>query len=282
MRIVSLVPAATEMACALGAGAELVAVTHDDDHPPEIRHLPRVTRSTLPSEASSHEIDAAVKRAAERQESTFHLDAQALGDARPDVILGQTLCAVCAITLDQVPAAVRAPVVPLDAGSLEGMLEDLRRVGDAIGRVPEAAALVASLRERLDVLRARSAGRARPRVACLEWLDPLFNGGHWVPEQVEIAGGDDVLGAPGERSREIAWDEVLAAAPEVLVLMPCGFDEQRAASDGARLRTLSRWDELPAVRSGRVHPVNGSAYFSRPGPRLVDGAELLARLFAAA
>ena len=264
MRIVSLVPAATEMACALGAGAELVAVTHDDDHPPEIRHLPRVTRSTLPSGASSHEIDAAVKRAAERQESTFHLDGQALGDARPDVILGQTLCAVCAITLDQVPAAVRAPVVPLDAGSLEGMLEDLRRVGDAI------------------VLRARSAGRARPRVACLEWLDPLFNGGHWVPEQVEIAGGDDVLGAPGERSREIAWDEVLAAAPEVLVLMPCGFDEQRAASDGARLRTLSRWDELPAVRSGRVHPVNGSAYFSRPGPRLVDGAELLARLFAAA
>ena len=180
------------------------------------------------------------------------------------------------------PKALRAPVVPLDASSLDGMLEDVGRVGNAIGRARAAELLVASLRARLEAVRTRSAGRSRPRVACLEWLDPLFNGGHWVPEQVEIAGGTDVLGSPGERSREIAWAEVVAASPDVLVLMPCGFDERRAASDGQRLRGLPGWDELPAVRAGRVHPVDGNAFFSRPGPRLVDGAELLARLFAAA
>ena len=282
MRLVSLVPAATEIACALGAADDLVAVTHDDDHPPQVRRLPRVTRTSLPPDATSHEIDAAVKTAAERRESTFHLDAGALRDARPDLILGQTLCAVCAITLDQVPRALRAPVVPLDASSLDGMLEDVGRVGNAIGRARAAELLVASLRARLEAVRTRSAGRSRPRVACLEWLDPLFNGGHWVPEQVEIAGGTDVLGSPGERSREIAWAEVVAASPDVLVLMPCGFDERRAASDGQRLRRLPGWDEVPAVRAGRVHPVDGNAFFSRPGPRLVDGAVLLARLFAAA
>jgi iron complex transport system substrate-binding protein len=258
------------MVWALGALDQLVAVTHDDDYPPAVRALPRLTRSTIPAGASAREIDTHVRQAGARGESTFHLDAQALRDARPDVILGQTLCAVCAVTLDQLPLDLdREPlVVPLDASTIDGMFEDLRRVARAIERDPEP--LAGELRARLRTTGDRVAGRRPPRVACLEWLDPLFNAGHWVPEQVRIAGGLDVLGRAGERSREIVWDDVVAARPEIVIAMPCGWDAARAAREA---------EALGPIEGARVLGVDGAAYFSRPGPRLVDGVELLASIF---
>jgi len=272
VRVVSLVPAATEMVWALGATDRLVAVTHDDDFPPAIDALPRVTRSTIPTGASAREIDLHVREAGARGESTFHLDEQALRDARPDVILGQTLCAVCAVTLDRIPTGLeREPsVVPLDASSMEGMFADIRRVGAALRCDADANRLVEELRSRLALVEKRVAGLRRPRVACLEWLDPLFDAGHWVPEQVRIAGGVDVLGTAGARSREIGWDEVIAARPEIVVAMPCGWDAPRAAREAEALGDLV---------GARMFGVDGAAYFSRPGPRLVDGVELLASIF---
>jgi iron complex transport system substrate-binding protein len=272
VRVVTLVPAATEIVYALGAIAELVAVTHDDDYPPTVRMLPSMTRSTIPHDASAREIDRQVREAGARGESTFHLDEAALRDARPDVILGQTLCAVCAITLDRIPArfARALEIVPLNASSIEGMFQDVRRVGAALARDRDADRLIDRLRSRLAAVEARVSGLPRPRVACLEWLDPLFNAGHWVPEQVRIAGGADVLGTAGARSREIGWDDVLAARPEIVIAMPCGWDAERAAIEASR---------LGSVGDARVLGVDGAAFFSRPGPRLVDGVELLASIF---
>jgi iron complex transport system substrate-binding protein len=270
MRVVSLVPAATEITCALGARGDLVGVTHDCDFPLEIRELPRVTSATIPAGATSRQIDTLVREAASRGESTFHLDAGALRDAAPDVILGQTLCAVCAVTLDQVPREmpIEPRIVPLEASSLEGMYDDIARVGDALGHAQQAGRLIASLRARVDAVRDAVAGRERPRVACIEWVDPPYNGGHWVPEQVRLAGGTDVLGEPGARSRELDWNDVRGARPDIVVVMPCGWDARRAAQEARA---------VPDV-GARVVAVDGNAYFSRPGPRLVDGVELLASL----
>ncbi len=260
------------MVWALGATADLVAVTHDDDFPPAVLALPQVTRSTIPSGASAREIDAHVRKAGARGESTFHLDEQALRDARPDVILGQTLCAVCAVTLDRMPTwADRQPtVVPLTASTIDGVFDDIRRVGATLEREDDAERLVDGLRARLRDVEARVAGLPRPRVACLEWLDPLFNGGHWVPEQVRHAGGEDVLGTAGTRSREIDWDDVLAGRPDMVIAMPCGWDAARAAREAKALGPIG---------AARIVGVDGAAYFSRPGPRLVDGVELLASIF---
>ncbi len=274
MRVVSLVPAGTEIVCALGAEAELVAVTHDCDHPHAVRALPRITRSTIPAGATSREIDTLVRTAGERGESTFHLDAAALRDAAPELLVGQTLCAVCAVTLEQLPHDLAATprVAALGATTLEGVFADVRRVAAALDREAEGARLVRELRARLDRVRERVVGRARPRVACLEWLDPLFSGGHWVPEQVDAAGGGDVLGVPGQRSRELALEELAAARPDVVVLMPCGFDADRAVREAREL--------LPSLHQlrARVYAVDGNAYFSRPGPRLLDGVEMLASI----
>jgi iron complex transport system substrate-binding protein len=272
MRIVSLVPAATEIVWALGATDQLVAVTHDDDFPSAVLALPRVTRSTIPSGATAREIDTHVREAGARGESTFHLDEQALRDTRPDVILGQTLCAVCAVTLDRIPAKLdrEARVVSLEASSIDGMFEDIRRVGAAIRRERDADRIVDELRSRLATIETRVSRLARPRVACLEWLDPLFNGGHWVPEQVRSAGGLDVLGTAGARSREIAMNDVIAARPDIVIAMPCGWDAARAAREA---------ESLDPIVGARIIGVDGAAYFSRPGPRLVDGVELLASIF---
>ncbi len=281
MRVVSLVPAATEIAYALGAVHELVAVTHDCDHPPEVARLPRVTRSTIAPGARSGEIDAAVREASERGDSTFHLDPRALAAARADVLLGQTLCSVCAVTVAHIPASLGAApaVVPLGGASLDGIFADVRAVGAALGRTDEAIRLVSALRDRIAAVRARVEGARRPSVVCLEWLDPLFAAGHWVPEQVEAAGGTELLGRSGVPSVDVADDLLFAADPEVLVLLPCGFDAERAVAESARLRADPRWGRLRAVRAGRVFAVDGSAYFSRPGPRVVDGIELLASIF---
>lgn len=280
MRVVSLVPAATEIAAALGATSDLVAVTHDCDYPPAVRALPRITRSTIASGATSREIDDAVRTAAERGDSTFHLDAQALADARPDVLLGQTLCEVCAVTVAQLPAALStAPeVVPLDGGSLDGIFADIERVGSALGREREAAALGAELRARIVAVQRSVAGASAATVVCLEWLDPLFNAGHWVPEQVAIAGGRDLAGRAGVPSIDINLARVVDADPDYIFVMPCGFDLERGMRELATLRRDPRWRALRAVREGRAYALDGNAYFSRPGPRVVDGIELLASI----
>ena len=279
MRIVSLVPAGTEIACALGAGDELVAVTHDCDYPPAVRALPRITRSTITPGSDSFAIDAQVRAAVERGESTFHLDAAALAAARPDVLLGQTLCDVCAVTVAQLPITLDpAPaVVPLDGHSLDGIFADIARVGEALGRGPAAARLVADLRSRIARV-AALVGAGRPSVVCLEWLAPLFNAGHWVPEQVAIAGGLDLLGRPLVPSIDVPWDDLVAADPEFLFLLPCGFDADRAVVEAAAVTARPEWQRLRAVRDGNVYALDGNAYFSRPGPRVVDGIELLASL----
>jgi iron complex transport system substrate-binding protein len=280
MRIVSLVPAGTEIACALGAGDDLVAVTHDCDYPPAVRALPRVTSSTIAPGSDSFAIDAQVRAAVERGESTFHLDAAALAAARPDVLLGQTLCEVCAVTVAQLPTTIDpAPlVVPLDGHSLEGIFMDILRVGDALGRGAAATALVADLRARIARVERQVSGAPRPTVVCLEWLAPLFNAGHWVPEQVAIAGGEDVLGKPLVPSIDFPFDSLLAADPDYLFLLPCGFDADRAVKEARVLTDRADWGELTAVRDGRIWVLDGNAYFSRPGPRVVDGIELLGSL----
>ena len=280
MRIVSLVPAGTEIACALGAGDELVAVTHDCDYPPAVRSLPRITRSTIALGSDSLSIDAQVRAAVERGESTFHLDPAALAAARPDVLLGQTLCEVCAVTVSQLPTTLDpAPaVVPLDGHSLDGIFADIARVGDAIGRAGAATTLVADLRARITRVEAQVAGLPRPTVVCLEWLAPLFNAGHWVPEQVAIAGGLDLLGRPLVPSIDVPWEDLVAADPEFLFLLPCGFDAERALAEARALTSRSQWQRLRAVRGGKTFVLDGNAFFSRPGPRVVDGIELLASL----
>lgn len=280
VRIASLVPAGTEIVCALGAGDRLVAVTHDCDHPEFVRGLPRLTRTTIPEGASSGEIDGLVRSAGERGESTFHLDGDALRLASADVIVGQTICRVCAVTFEQLPASLPNPptVVPLEASSLEGVFGDIHRVGAALGLRERAEGIAAGLRARIAAVARAVEGAPRPRVACLEWVDPLFQGGHWVPEQVHAAGGTDLLGIAGERSRELAWEEVVRADPDVLVVMPCGFGVERAMTEARALATRPGWEKLAAVRGGRVYAVDGSSYFSRPGPRVVDGIEILAAL----
>ena len=274
----SLVPAATEIAFALGSGDGVVAVTHDCDYPEAARALPRVTRSTIPAGTSSRDIDVAVRAAAAEGDSTFHVDASALADARPDILLGQTLCRVCAVTVSQLPSVMdpSPEILPLDGDSIAGIFDDIERVGEAIGRAREAASFVASLRERIDRVRERVAGLPHPTVVALEWVDPLFSAGHWVPEQVAAAGGVELIGRTNARSREISLDDVVAADPDYVLILPCGFDAQRAARESRVLIADERWTELRAVRDGHVLTLDGNAYFSRPGPRVVDGIELLA------
>ncbi|MBI2772957.1 MAG: cobalamin-binding protein [Chloroflexi bacterium] len=280
MRIASLVPAGTEIACALGLGDQLVAVTHDCNYPAAVRSLPRLTSSTIPEGTTSFEIDQMVRSAGERGESTFHVDAGALRAARPDVILGQTICRVCAVTLDQLPAEIGSTprTIPLNGETMDGVFADIQRAADGLGVSARGERVVSALRARSGAIGALVAGRARPRVACIEWLDPIFPGGHWVPQQVEIAGGIDVLWKVGRPSAAIAWDEVREARPEVVVLMPCGWDTRRALDEAPAVTMRPGFFALPAARSGRVFATNGSAYFSRPGPRLVDGVEILAAL----
>ena len=274
----SLVPAATEIAFALGSGDDVVAVTHDCDYPEAARALPRVTRATIPAGTSSRDIDVAVRAAAAEGDSTFHVDASALADARPDILLGQTLCRVCAVTVSQLPSVMdpSPEILPLDGDSIAGIFDDIERVGEAIGRAREAASFVASLRERIDRVRERVAGLPHPTVVALEWVDPLFSAGHWVPEQVAAAGGVELIGRANARSKEISLDDVVAADPDYVLILPCGFDAQRAARESRVLIADERWTQLRAVRDGHVLTLDGNAYFSRHGPRVVDGIELLA------
>jgi iron complex transport system substrate-binding protein len=282
MRIVSLLPSATEVVCALGLGDQLVGVTHECDFPEFVKTLPKVTTTLIPHDAASRDIDALVRERLKDRRALYSLDLPTIERLAPDLIVTQALCDVCAVAEAEVAeAACRLPgrpcVVNLEPTTLEGVFDTLRLVGRAAGVADRAGAVVRALRARVAAVAARSAAVVRrPRVVLLEWLDPPFSCGHWSPELVASAGGDEAIGRPGERSRTLAWAEVAAARPEVLVIACCGFTAERALVDLPAVRAVPGWGELPAVRAGRVYAVDGSAYFSRPGPRLVDSLEILA------
>jgi iron complex transport system substrate-binding protein len=278
MRIVSLVPSATEMLFALGLGDQVVAVTHECDYPPAVHELPRVTRDVLPAGLSSAQIDAAVKERTLRGESIYELDAEALRELSPDLIVTQALCAVCAVSYDDVRALAqtlesRPRVISLDPQTVGEVLGDARTIAAATDSRDAAATLVRDSAGRIDRVRLRVRGHRRPRVLALEWLDPPFAAGHWVPQLIEFAGGEDVLGFAGERSEERTWEEVIAANPDIVLVMPCGYDAEIAHREAEMHR-----EQLAQVGAGEVVAVNASAFFSRPGPRIVDGLELLAHI----
>ena len=278
MRIASLVPSATEMLFALGLGDEVVGVTHECDYPPEAAERDHLTRTVIPEGLATAEIDAAVRERTERGEALYELDAALLRELEPDLIVTQALCAVCAVSVDDVRAVAEElpgspPVISLDPTTIGEVLGDVRTLAQATDRKDAGVDLVRDAADRIDRVKLAVRGAERPRVAALEWLDPVFLGGHWVPQMIELAGGEDLLGLPGERSRTAGWDEVAAVAPQVVVAMPCGYGTERAAAE-ARAHA----GQLAALGDARVVAVDASAYFSRPGPRLVDGLELLAHV----
>ena len=292
MRIVSLLPSATEIVYALGLGDELVGRTHECDYPPEAASVPVVTSDTGgTADASSREINNRVAESIHGGSSLYRLDLDALAATHADLILTQELCAVCAVSYREVAEAVRqldsdTAVISLEPTSIEGIFNTISTVGAMAEAEDEAVNLIAILRERLArienrVLERRLSGSPPRRVVCLEWLDPPFASGHWVPEQVRRAGGWDLLGRIGEPAVETTWESVRDVEPEQLMLIACGFDAARTAEEWDRGRaSRPEWlEDLQAVRDGQVYALDGSAYFSRPGPRVVDGVALLAELF---
>jgi iron complex transport system substrate-binding protein len=290
MRIVSLLPSATEIVCAIGLADELVGVTHECDWPPEVLDKPVVTRSVYDLEGTpSRTIHQLVDSAVHGGSSLYALDDEALEAVEPDLILTQELCNVCAVSYRDVNDVARAidadiQVVSLEPTSLEGIFNTITTVGALTESEDAAVDVVETLRTRLGTVeqtaqRRRDRGHAARRVVGLEWLDPPFAVGHWVPEQIRRAGGWDLLGEQGERSVETTWGAVRDVDPEMLVLMPCGFHLADTVAEWERTPRPAFWDELTAVRRGQVFAVDGSAYFSRPGPRVVDGIELLAEIF---
>jgi iron complex transport system substrate-binding protein len=266
------------MLFALGLGPDLIAVTHECDYPPAALELPRVTRDALPAGLSPAEIDAAVKERTLRGESIYELDTEQLRDLRPDLIVTQALCSVCAVSYDDVRAIAeeietRPRVVSLDPHTVGEVLGDAVTLAEATDRRDAAVELVRDAASRIDRVRLAVRGAGRPRVAALEWLDPPFAAGHWVPQLIEFAGGEDVLGFAGESSEERTWEEVVSSQPDIAVVMPCGYDAEIAYREAEMHR-----DELRALGAGEVVAVNAAGYFSRPGPRIVDGLELLAHI----
>lgn len=278
MRIVSLVPHATELCFAIGLGDELIAVTHECDFPPAASALPRITRDTLAGGLDAAAIDAAVRERTAAGESIYELDEAMLRELEPDLIVTQALCPVCAVSYEEVAALAtalpsRPRVISLDPHTLGESLADVRTVAQATGRRDEAVALIARIAGRVDRVRLAVRGARRRPVAALEWLDPVYAAGHWMPQLIEYAGGTDVLGMPGEHSQRLDWNTVAAAEPEVVIVMPCGYDAPRALEEARAYA-----DRLAGLRASRVVAVDAAAYFSRPGPRLIDGLELLAHV----
>lgn len=284
MRIVSLLPSATEICFALGLDQSLVGVTHECDFPPQAAYKPMLTSAPLGlQDASPAEVDRHLRLALHQGSSLYPLDRGALLRAHPDLILTQELCEVCAAAYPRVLEAARMlpgkpTVLSLEPTTLPDVLRSVSDVGQVTGNRGRAAELVRGFWARLDAVRGAVAGRPRHRVVCLEGLDPLMVAGRWVPDQVDAAGGIDVLGESGARARVIEADELIAAQPEVIIWMPHGCRLEQALGQAPALSSLKGWSKLPAVRAGQVDAADGSWYFSRPGPRVVDGIEILARI----
>jgi iron complex transport system substrate-binding protein len=277
MLVASLVPSATEMLFALGLGDSVAGVTHECDYPPGAEALPHLTRSVIPEGLQADEIDRAVRERTARGESLYELDEFALEELGVDLIVTQAVCEVCAVSFEDVRAiAERLPtqpsVISLDPSTFGEVMADVPRLAQAAGVIEAGERLLEEAAERIDAVERAVAEAPRPRVAALEWLDPVYVGGHWVPQMIELAGGTDVLGFTGEKSRTVEWAEGEASAPEVVVSMPCGLYAEEAAAESMRHR------ERLAALGARAVAVDAAAYFSRPGPRLVDGVELLGHL----
>jgi iron complex transport system substrate-binding protein len=286
MRICSFVPGATEVVAMLGLADHLVGISHECDFPPIVRQVPIMVESIVGHEVmGSADIDSRVKALVSSNRPLYSLNERAFVDARPDTILTQDLCHVCAVTLDQLGQAIqslpsRPRLMTLNPASLFDVIDDVGRIGEFLGERARGRELAESLLRRVAAVRAKSTTGARPRVLCLEWLSPPYVGGHWVPEMVNFAGGEDVLGQVSQPSRQVTWDEVHAASPDLVVIMPCGFSVARTVTE---LTALSRTDKdcSRALTSwSKLYVVDAGSYFSRPGPRLVDGLELLADIFS--
>jgi iron complex transport system substrate-binding protein len=283
MRICSFLPSATEMLYALDLGPSVVGISHDCDYPPDVRTKPVVIGTRLASGLAAAEIDQAVASSIRQGESLYYVDQERLAALAPELVVTQALCDVCTIDDAQLARAIHAltpepSVLTLTPHTLEDVLGDIERVGAATQTGDRAAHLVASLRARIARVRAR-ATQWRPVVVCLEWLAPPFAAGHWVPELVELAGGVEPIAHRGANSARTTWDTVCAADPDIIIVMPCGYDTPGAVAEYQAAPLPAAWTTLRAVQENRVFAVDASAYFSRPGPRLVDGLELLSTLF---
>ncbi len=285
MRICSLLPSATEVIAALGLRDELVGISHECDYPPSVRSVPIMVEPMIPSDGlASDDIDRQVRELVASGQRLYRLKDRLMRDARPDLVLSQDLCHVCAITPEQLHDTLRSmphqpTILTLNPGTVDDVIDDVVRIGDAAGRPTEGHRLAAHLRDRIKAVHDRVRDIAhRPRVACIEWLSPLFVAGHWVPEMVQLAGGQDVLAQPGSKSRVVTWDEVLAAAPDILIVMPCGFSVERTHTELLQLMQQPGQWQLSPTLAEQTYLVDASSYFSRPGPRLIDGIELLAAI----
>ncbi|MCS7273363.1 MAG: cobalamin-binding protein [Fimbriimonadales bacterium] len=281
MRIVSLLPSATEIVCALGLGDYLVARSHECDYPPEILDRPVITYSLIPPDLPSREIDRMVSETLMTHATLYGLDLELLRQLDPDLLITQALCSVCAVSYNTVQEAVamlspRTRVLNLEPTTLQGVMDTFQMVADAAGVPERGRALVAEFKARIERVRQRTRNRPPVRVTFLEWLDPPFSCGHWTPELVQLAGGIDGHGVAGRPSRRLSWDEVLRWQPEAIVIACCGFAVERTLQDMPALEAMPGWHDLPAVRRGAVFITDGNMYFSRPGPRLADSLEWLA------
>ena len=282
MRIVSLVPSATEILCALGMAGQMVGISHDCDFPAEILDRPRLTSTSLPSDLSSYEIDHEVRASVCSGHSLYAIQTELLKGLRPDLIITQEQCRVCAVDRDRTICALedlglQTASLSMAASDFSELYKDILAVGSATSHEQQAESLVARLQERIDRVVAQTSTQYRPRVFCLSWFDPLMVAGRWITEMVKVAGGDACLGGRNKASSAISVAQVQAASPEIVFLLPCSFSQIRTAGEWMRLRNLSPWSHLPAVREGRVFTL-ASSLFHRPGPRLVDGVELIASL----
>jgi iron complex transport system substrate-binding protein len=264
------------MLFALGLGDEVIAVTHECDYPQDVLELPKVTRNVLPEGLTSAEIDVAVKERTLAGQSIYELDAELLRELAPDLIVTQALCTVCAVSYDDVRSLAeemdsQPQVISLDPRTVGEVLGDARTIAQATDRKDAAVELVKDAADRIDKVRLATRDAKRLRVAALEWLDPPFAAGHWTPQLIDYAGGEDVLGLPGEHSLECTWEAVAAARPDVVIVMPCGYDAELAYREAEMHR-----EQLASLGAGEIVAVDAAAYFSRPGPRIVDGLELLA------
>ncbi len=285
MRVCSFFPSATEMVFALAMGDSLVGVSHECNYPPEASNLPKLTKTNIPAGLSSSEIDVFVSSKLTSGEPIYDLDVELLESLAPDLIITQQLCDVCAVSLDQMQEAInrlrfRPQVLSLQANSLQGILADISAVGTAVGEPRKGNELVSRLRQRIDQVALKTLSHSvRPRVFCMEWVDPPYCGGHWMKELVEIAGGEDALSVLHRPSVRISWNSVIDFAPEIIVLTCCGYDLERCVREVKFLLGFEHAFEIPAVKNNQIFATDSSAYFARPGPRIVDSLEILAHIF---
>lgn len=282
-RVASLLPAATEIVCAVGAAADLVGISHECDFPEAVRSLPALTRARVHPVGTSRELDREVRRVLQDALAVYEIELARLEAARPDVIVTQDLCDVCAVSFDDVCAAAAKLVdrsiriVNLHPTRFSDVWSDIARVAEALGRAAEGGEVIRSLQARAAEIAARSAARgARPRVASIEWIEPVMIGGMWMPELIEMAGGAPLVTRPGDHAPTLARDVLRELSPDVVVVSPCGFSLDRTLEELRQLRGALPWESWPAVRAGRVYVADGNAYFNRPGPRIVESLEILA------